>query len=116
MEKQRTIAREFKLKGAGLHTGSKVNMVFKPADADSGINFIRVDLESKPVIKASLDNVLPSELRLRRTSIGQNGSCVHTIEHLMAALLGLGIDNLYIEIDNEEVPALDGSSLNFAEA
>lgn len=116
MEKQRTIAGEFTLKGAGLHTANKVNMVFKPADADTGINFVRVDLESKPVVKASVDYLLAPELRHRRTSIGQNGACVHTIEHLMAALMGLRIDNLYIEIDNEELPALDGSSLNFVEA
>jgi len=116
MGKQRTIAREFTLKGAGLHTAYKVNMVFKPADVDSGINFIRVDLNSRPVIKASVDCLLPLELRPRRTSIGQNGAQVHTIEHLMAALMGLNIDNLCIEIDNEELPALDGSSLNFVEA
>ncbi len=116
MEKQHTIAREFTLKGAGLHTSSKVNMLFKPAAIDTGINFVRVDLDSRPVIKASIDYLLSPELRHRRTSVGQNGACVHTIEHLMAALMGLGIDNLYIEIDNEELPALDGSSLNFVEA
>jgi UDP-3-O-[3-hydroxymyristoyl] N-acetylglucosamine deacetylase/3-hydroxyacyl-[acyl-carrier-protein] dehydratase len=116
MEKQRTIAKEIALRGAGLHTANKVNMVFKPAVADSGISFVRVDLESKPTVKASADYLLAPELRPRRTSIGQNGACVHTIEHLMAALMGLGIDNLCIEIDNEELPALDGSSLNFVEA
>lgn len=115
MAKQRTIAKEFTLSGVGLHTANKVNMTFKPAAVDSGINFIRVDLPGKPVIKTLVDYLLPAERRTRRTSIGQNGTEVHTIEHLMAALAGLNIDNLNIEIDNQEVPGLDGSSLSFVE-
>ena len=116
MDKQRTIEKEISLKGIGLHTGNKVGVTFKPADIDSGVYFVRKDLASRPVIKASVESLLPPEYSPRRTSIGQNGGEVQTIEHLMAALSGAGIDNLCVEIDNNEVPGLDGSSLNFIEA
>jgi UDP-3-O-[3-hydroxymyristoyl] N-acetylglucosamine deacetylase/3-hydroxyacyl-[acyl-carrier-protein] dehydratase len=116
MDKQRTIKRECTLKGTGLHTASKVTLTFKPADIDAGINFIRVDLPGKPVVKASMECLLAPELRPRRTSVGIDGAVVHTIEHLMAALSGLNIDNLNIEIDNKEIPGLDGSSVNFSQA
>lgn len=115
MDKQRTISRELNLKGVGLHTANKVSVTFKPADADTGINFIRVDLPERPVIKACVDSLLPPDFSPRRTSIGTDAVNVQTIEHLMAALAGLGIDNIGIEIDNNEVPGLDGSSLNFLE-
>lgn len=115
MDKQKTIQRELSLKGMGLHTAKKVNLTFKPADEDSGINFIRTDLPGRPMIKASIDCVLPVSSSPRRTSICQDNVEIQTIEHLMAALAGLGIDNIYIEIDNDEVPGLDGSSLNFLE-
>ncbi|MFH0912685.1 MAG: UDP-3-O-acyl-N-acetylglucosamine deacetylase [Candidatus Omnitrophota bacterium] len=115
MENQRTIARAAGLKGTGLHTANKVNIIFKPAPVDTGINFIRTDLPNKPVIKASVDSVLAQSRSPRRTSIGYDGIEIHTIEHLMAALAGLGIDNLDIEINNDELPGLDGSSLNFLE-
>ncbi len=115
MDKQRTISRELSLKGIGLHTASKVNITFKPADVNSGINFIRTDLSAKPAIKACVDSLLPPSFSPRRTSIGRDSIDVQTIEHLMAALAGLGIDNVNIEIDNNEVPGLDGSSLNFIE-
>jgi UDP-3-O-[3-hydroxymyristoyl] N-acetylglucosamine deacetylase / 3-hydroxyacyl-[acyl-carrier-protein] dehydratase len=115
MDKQKTIAKEVSLKGIGLHTSNKVNVTFKPAEADKGINFIRVDLASKPVIKVAVDNLLPIAHSLRRTSVGQDSAEIQTIEHLMAAIAGLEIDNLYIEMDNNEVPGLDGSSKNFVE-
>jgi len=115
MERQRTIGRELSLKGIGLHTANKVNITFKPAPIDSGVNFIRTDLSDKPVIKASVDNLLSPMFTPRRTSIGKSDIEIQTIEHLMAALAGLGIDNIYIEIDNQEVPGLDGSSLSFLE-
>lgn len=115
MDKQKTIAKEVSLKGIGLHTANSVNITFKPADVDTGINFIRMDLPHRPVIKATVDALLPSVRAPRRTSIGNESVEIHTIEHLMAALAGLGIDNIYIEIDNDEVPGLDGSSLNFFE-
>jgi len=115
MSKQRTIQRELSLKGMGLHTANKVNLTFKPAPEDSGINFIRIDLPDKPVIKASVDYLLSPSRSWRRSSVGNGQAEIHTIEHLMAALAGTGIDNIYIEIDNDEVPGMDGSSLNFFE-
>lgn len=115
MNKQRTIEREISLKGIGLHTANKVNVTFKPADAESGVNFIRTDLPGRPVIKASVDSLLSQTRSVRRTSVGRDNVEVHTIEHVMATLAGLGIDNIYIEIDNDEMPGLDGSSVNFLE-
>ena len=115
MEKQRTIKREVSLKGTGLHTANKVNMTFKPQGPDSGISFVRTDLPAHPKVAATLDYLLPNACSLRRTSIGQDQAEIHTIEHLMAALAGLKIDNLLIEMDNNEVPGLDGSSLGFLE-
>ncbi|MDP3731862.1 MAG: bifunctional UDP-3-O-[3-hydroxymyristoyl] N-acetylglucosamine deacetylase/3-hydroxyacyl-ACP dehydratase [Candidatus Omnitrophota bacterium] len=115
MDKQRTIEKEASLNGIGLHTAKKVNLTFKPADIDTGINFIRTDLPGRPVIKASIDSLLSQSHSPRRTSIGHDSIEIYTIEHLMAALAGLSIDNIYIEIDNAEVPGLDGSSLNFLE-
>ncbi len=115
MDKQKTIEREISLKGIGLHTAKKVNITFKPAEIDTGINFIRTDLPDRPVIKAAIDSLLSQSRSPRRTSIGLDHIEIQTIEHLMAALAGLCIDNIYIEIDNEEVPGLDGSSLNFLE-
>lgn len=115
MNKQRTIEREISLKGVGLHTANKVNLTFKPADAESGVNFIRTDLAGRPVIKASVDSLLSHARSVRRTSVGRDNVEVHTIEHVMAALAGLGIDNIYIEIDSDEMPGLDGSSVNFLE-
>ena len=115
MDKQKTIEREISLKGIGLHTAKKVSLTFKPADIDTGINFIRTDLPDRPVIKAAIDSLLSQSRSPRRTSIGLDHIEIQTIEHLMAALAGLCIDNIYIEIDNEEVPGLDGSSLNFLE-
>ncbi|MBI4972518.1 MAG: UDP-3-O-[3-hydroxymyristoyl] N-acetylglucosamine deacetylase [Candidatus Omnitrophica bacterium] len=115
MDKQRTIQHEATLKGVGLHTAKKVNLTFKPAELDSGINFIRTDIDTHPVIKATIDNLMPQSPSLRRTSIGKDDVALNTIEHLMAVLSGLGIDNLCIEIDNDEVPGLDGSGLNFLE-
>ena len=116
MNKQRTIQKEASLKGVGLHTAGKVNIKFMPAGVDSGINFIRTDLPGKPVLKASIENVLSQSGSLRRTSLVKGNAQVHTIEHLMSALMGLGIDNLNIELDNSEIPGMDGSSLNFIEA
>lgn len=116
MEKQRTIAKQISLKGTGLHTGNKVNLTFKPAAADNGINFIRVDLANKPVIKVCVENVSAQEGSLRFSHLEKDGVQIYTVEHLLAALAGLGIDNLDIEIDNSEVCGLDGSSKGFIQA
>ncbi|NQU18674.1 bifunctional UDP-3-O-[3-hydroxymyristoyl] N-acetylglucosamine deacetylase/3-hydroxyacyl-ACP dehydratase [bacterium] len=115
MEKQRTIRKEVELKGKGIHTGNSVTIKFKPASPNSGILFKRIDLVNSPVIKADADSILDGHTKLRQTSIGFKGVEIHTIEHLMAALAGLKIDNIMIEIDDCEVPALDGSSANFIE-
>ncbi len=116
MNKQRTIEREISLSGVGLHTAGKVSIVFKPAGVDAGITFVRTDLAGSPAVRVSTDSLLPESYSIRRTSIGSGEAQVHTIEHLMAALSGLGIDNLCIEINNSEVPGLDGSSVEFLEA
>ena len=115
MDKQKTIAKEVSLKGVGLHSGKKVNLVFKPGEPDSGIRFVRVDLPGKPEIKVGVDFLLPKSGSLRQSHLDKKGVQINTIEHLMAALNGAAIDNLIIEIDSLEVPGLDGSSQEFLE-
>jgi len=116
MENQRTIANQISLKGVGIHTGNKANVTFKPAAVDSGVTFIRTDISGAPRIKADVGSLLPAAKFSRRSSIGNGQAEVQTVEHLMAALSSLGIDNIDIQIDNNEVPGLDGSSINFLEA
>jgi UDP-3-O-[3-hydroxymyristoyl] N-acetylglucosamine deacetylase/3-hydroxyacyl-[acyl-carrier-protein] dehydratase len=116
MDRQKTIQKEISLSGIGLHTANKATVTFKPAEEYSGITFVRVDLPGKPVVKATVDNLLMSSSASRRTCVGPAGAEIQTIEHLMAALSGYGIDNIVIEIDNNEVPGMDGSSLSFTEA
>ncbi len=115
MAKQKTIAKEISFSGIGLHTANKANVTLKPASVDTGIIFIRKDLPGKPEVKACVENMLSNEKSPRRTSIENKSVQVQTVEHLMAALAGLGIDNLYVELDNNELPGLDGSSLNYTE-
>jgi UDP-3-O-[3-hydroxymyristoyl] N-acetylglucosamine deacetylase len=104
---QRTIAKEVSFSGIGLHTGRKVNVVLSPAPPDTGIVFIRTDLKGAPSIKASPDYLT----RLFYATNLSNGTVgVQTIEHLMAALFAFGIDNVFVYLDSEEVPILDGSS------
>jgi UDP-3-O-[3-hydroxymyristoyl] N-acetylglucosamine deacetylase/3-hydroxyacyl-[acyl-carrier-protein] dehydratase len=112
MEQQKTIEREISYSGIGLHTGVKTKINFKPAPPDSGIKFVRVDLPGQPVIEANISNVVGIK---RGTTIGKNGVEIHTVEHLMAAFYGMGIDNLIIEIDSKELPVADGSSLPYLE-
>ncbi|MBU4345733.1 MAG: bifunctional UDP-3-O-[3-hydroxymyristoyl] N-acetylglucosamine deacetylase/3-hydroxyacyl-ACP dehydratase [Candidatus Omnitrophica bacterium] len=115
MDRQKTIAKEVSINGVGIHTAHKVNITFRPAKVDSGINFLRTDLASTPLIKASIEYLLPQGSSMRRTSLGKDNIQIHTIEHLMAALSGLDIDNILIEIDNNEIPGMDGSSREFLE-
>lgn len=110
--KQRTIKKEASYSGIGLHTGKKVKITFKPAPADSGVRFVRVDLEGKPQIPAEIGKVIKAS---RETSIGEGELKVQSVEHVLAVLTGLGIDNLIIEIDSDEVPAADGSALPFVQ-
>lgn len=113
LEYQQTIKKEASIKGIGLHTGNEVTIRFKPAPVNSGVNFLRVDLPAKPIIKAEVKNLLDPTKTPRRTSISYQDADVHTIEHLMAVFSGLGIDNILVEIDNNEVPGLDGSGVGF---
>jgi len=115
MENQKTIASQISLSGVGIHTGNKVNVTFKPAPASSGVVFIRTDIPGASRIQANVLSFLASKFS-RRSSIGNNEAEVQTIEHLMSALSSLGIDNINVEIDNNELPGLDGSAINFVEA
>ncbi len=116
MKKQVTIADKVVLEGVGLHTGEETKLEFLPAPPNSGIFFLRKDLPDQVMIKADYYNVVEPHIFPRRTSIGMGGVYVHTIEHLMAALSILGIDNLQINIWGEEVPGMDGSAKAFVEA
>lgn len=111
--KQKTLAREFSLSGKGLHTGVQVNMTFKPAPENHGFIFQRVDLDDKPILEADANLVIDTS---RGTVIGKGEARLSTIEHALAALTGMDLDNVLIEIDNEEVPILDGSAKLFVEA
>ena len=116
MEKQKTIAKEVILEGVGLHTGNKAKVYFKPAEANSGINFVRTDLPGQPVFKADIAH-LPHERAMPRcTSIGNGQAIIHTAEHLMSVLCGMGIDNLRVEINANELPGMDGSGIDFVAA
>ena len=108
--KQKTIQDSFTLKGVGLHTGLEIVVTFNPAPEDHGVKIKRVDLEDQPVIDALADNVVNTQ---RGTVIGKNDVTVSTIEHGMAALYALGIDNCLIEVDASEFPILDGSSIEY---
>jgi len=111
---QKTINENITFKGVGLHTGLKVSMTIKPADPNSGIIFKRIDLKANNIIIPNIFNV--SSAIFCTTISNEMGASVSTIEHLMGALYGLGIDNALIEIDNQEVPILDGSAKFFVEA
>ena len=110
---QHTIQDEISISGAGLHTGQSVTMRIKRGASNTGIVFQRVDLPLKPTVKADVDFVVETN---RSTTLEHNGARVSTIEHLMAALVGMQVDNALIEIDGEEVPILDGSAQPFVEA
>ena len=111
--KQHTITRDVTVSGTGLHTGVDANMTFKPAPTNHGFVFRRIDLEGHPEVKADVDNVIDTS---RGTTIGQNGVQIHTVEHTLAALVGLQIDNVIIELDGPEPPIMDGSAKDFMEA
>ena len=108
--KQRTLMNEVGCTGIGLHTGGKVKINLRPAPANSGIKFVRTDLKGHPEVEVRFDNVFDTTLA---TTIGTNGCKVSTIEHLMAAFFGLGIDNAVVELDGPEVPIMDGSAAPF---
>ncbi len=110
LEKQRTIAQPVAIAGVGLHTGNNSNMTFHPAPPNTGIFFRRADLPGQPLIKADIDNVIDIS---RGTTIGRGEVVVHTVEHVLAALMGMMVDNLIIELDSNEPPVFDGSAMPF---
>lgn len=110
MDSQHTIKKEVSISGVGLHTGSKVTLTFKPAPVNFGYKFKRIDLPNEPIINADVDNVTDVS---RGTTLTQGNASVNTVEHVLAALVGLQIDNCLIELDNSETPILDGSSSGF---
>ena len=110
---QTTIKDSIKLNGVGIHTGQDVSITFKPAKEDTGYVFSRVDLPGKPLIKALSDYVCETK---RGTTLEKDGIKLKTTEHVLAALVGLEIDNVIIEIDAEEPPIMDGSSKYFVQA
>lgn len=112
-EKQRTIGKPVSLSGPGLHTGVNVTLTLNPAEENSGFRFRRVDLEGQPVVRALVDHVVYTQ----RGTVLQDGEAkVSTIEHCLAALRGLGVDNCLIDVTGPEAPILDGSSKFFVEA
>jgi len=111
--KQRTIAKKVSLQGVGLHTGENVTMSFLPAKENHGFAFKRIDLEGEPIIEADANYVVNTQ---RGTNLEKNGVKIHTSEHVLAALVGLEIDNVLIELDAPEPPIMDGSSKFFVKA
>lgn len=105
--KQHTVAKSVSISGTGLHTGQHGTLTFHPADIDHGIKFRRIDVNGQPIVDARVENVIDTS---RGTTIAQNGVKVYTVEHIMASLRGLNIDNVLIDINCEEPPIQDGSS------
>ena len=111
---QKTLKDKISLKGVGLHNGLKVNICIKPDSANTGIKFKRVDLKENNIVKADYENVKSPILCTKIEN--SSGVSVSTIEHLMAAFYGEGVDNALIEIDAPEVPIMDGSAFDFVDA
>ncbi len=114
MIKQRTLKAQTSLEGVGLHTGCKVKVRIHPAPANTGIQFCRIDLDPSLKVKACIENARSDEMR--QTAIAVGTGRVRTVEHLMSAFHGLGVDNALVEIDGEEVPGMDGSAWEFSKA
>ena len=110
MLNQQTLKNSASFSGIGLHSGNRVNMTILPAPANSGVRFRRVDLEGKPEIEARIENVSETN---RSTTIAKGNVKIHTVEHVLAALAGYGIDNAIVELDANEPPIADGSSREF---
>lgn len=113
MSKQRTIGKEISLTGVGLHTGKEVTLTFKPAPENYGYAFVRVDLEGHPVIEADANYVVNTQ---RGTNLEKRGVKIQTSEHVLAALVGMEVDNCILELNASEPPIMDGSSRFFVEA
>ena len=113
IKNQRTIAKETSCVGIGLHTGVESKITFKPAPEDFGIRFKRMDVQGCPEIKADIDHVVDIS---RGTTIEENGVRIHTVEHALASCVGIGLDNVLIELSEKEPPVMDGSAIDFVEA
>ena len=112
-ELQKTIAGETSISGVGLHTGVPTTITFKPSPVNGGIRFVRTDLAEAPEVEANIERVIATD---RGTTISSDGVKIHTVEHVLAAVAALSIDNLTMEVSSSEPPVLDGSSLPFAKA
>ena len=110
---QKTISKESSLSGVGLHTGENVTLTFKPAPSNTGLVFIREDINGDNLIEAHIKHISNTD---RGTNLDNGSFRIHTSEHVLAALTGLGVDNCYICLDGAEVPIMDGSSKFFIEA
>ncbi|MBP5295849.1 MAG: UDP-3-O-acyl-N-acetylglucosamine deacetylase [Bacteriovoracaceae bacterium] len=106
---QRTLAKKIQVTGIGLHTGRKVQLTLSPAPADFGIQFRRIDLHG-PLMKAHAELVGATD---NNTSLGSGAGVIHTVEHLLAVIYGLGINNVLVEVDGPEIPIMDGSGASF---
>jgi UDP-3-O-[3-hydroxymyristoyl] N-acetylglucosamine deacetylase / 3-hydroxyacyl-[acyl-carrier-protein] dehydratase len=111
-DKQHTLAASISISGTGLHTGINVDMVLKPANPGFGYQFQRVDLPGHPIIKADCDLVTETS---RGTTLEKDNAKISTVEHVLAALVGMGVDNCLIEVNGPEIPIIDGSSGPFVE-
>src|SRR4029079_13905296 len=109
-DRQHTLQSEASICGTGIHTGVQVDMMLKPAAPNFGIQFQRIDLPGQPVIKADCDLVTDTS---RGTTLESNGMKINTVEHVLAALIGSGVDNCLIEMNGPETPIIDGSSQPF---
>ncbi|OPY91331.1 MAG: UDP-3-O-(3-hydroxymyristoyl) N-acetylglucosamine deacetylase [Syntrophus sp. PtaU1.Bin208] len=112
MNFQRTLKSELTCQSVGLHTGRKIKMTLKPAAVDAGILLVRKDKNYKQKIKVSLENVTDTTLA---TTIGNNGTSISTVEHILSAFSGMGVDNAVVEVDGPEIPIMDGSALPFVD-
>jgi len=110
---QKTLREPVSVKGKGLHTGYEVNITFKPAPENHGYKFQRIDLDGKPIINADADNVVETS---RGTVLEDKGVRIHTVEHMLASLVGMDVDNVLIEMDGPEAPILDGSAIQYVNA
>jgi UDP-3-O-[3-hydroxymyristoyl] N-acetylglucosamine deacetylase/3-hydroxyacyl-[acyl-carrier-protein] dehydratase len=112
-ENQHTLKSEFSVHGVGLHTGVTVSMIVKPAAAGHGIKFQRTDIPEQPTIKADVDYVVDTS---RGTTLEHNGARISTVEHILSALTGMGVDNVLIQLNAEEIPIMDGSAMSFVKS
>lgn len=110
--KQKTLAQSFRLEGVGLHTGKSVIIEFEPAEINHGIRFMRVDMKDQPVLPADVTQVVSTN---RGTTIRNGDAQISTVEHVLSALTGTGVDNVLIKVDGPEIPIMDGSALHFVD-